>query len=119
MADGYPLGSLEDSWLTLLVEQGHDPLAQPLQLGVMHFRNGKGKTFRWLLILSSEAVRVLSTEEKALIRWHVSQARKIGERAFLVVGFLSEPKRIVVMLASRALRAAGIWKDRGGIAWED
>ena len=53
------------------------------------------------------------------IRDHLRRARARKETTYLVMGFLREPRRIVVIPADAALRAKCIRSDKGGIAWDD
>lgn len=51
------------------------------------------------------------------IRSHLRQAKQKKENVYLVVGFVHEPKRIVVLPADAALKAKCINSDKGGIDW--
>jgi hypothetical protein len=64
-------------------------------------------------------MRILAKSEQAHIRQRLNQTEARKEAAYLVVGFCQEPRRIVVLPASGALKAKYVSSDKGGIAWDD
>jgi hypothetical protein len=110
---------LEQKWREYLERRGHRLNKRAPQPGTILFRNAKRKRYRWLLLIGDRHVRRLSGSEAAIVREHLWEARRKKEQCYLVVGFLREPRRIVVIPAAAALKSRCIRSDKGGIAWED
>jgi hypothetical protein len=119
MSDRILLDLLRDSWLACLLKDCHRVAGESGATAVIRSRNGKNRRYRWLLWVSEGRTRRFSRSELAGIRLHFSRARQLRETLYLVVGFLPEPRRIVVLPASAAMRAGCVRSDKGGIAWED
>ena len=119
MSDRIMLDLLKDSWLACLLKDCHRVAGESGATAVIRSRNGNNRRYRWLLWVSEGPTRTFSRSERADIRLHLSQARRLRETLYLVVGFLPEPRRIVVVPASAAVRAGCVRSDKGGIAWED
>ena len=119
MSDRTMLDLLRDSWLACLLKDCHRVAGARGATIVIRSRNGKNRRYRWLLWVSDGPTRRFSRSEQADICQHLAQAKRHREAAYLVVGFLPEPRRIVVLPASAAMRAGYVRSDKGGIAWED
>ena len=112
------LGLLRETWVAYLLKQGHRVTKTPRNVTVVRSRNGSRGCYRWLLWVSENPTRSFSRPERAEIRMQLRQADRRRETAYLVVGFLCEPRRIVVVPAAAALKAGQVGSDKGGIAWE-
>jgi len=110
---------LKEKWLDCLSKQGHYILNRDGTITIVRSRNGKKGRYRWLLQVSENPTRVFSRSELAGIRQHLRQAKQAKESTYIVVGFLIEPRRIVVVPAAAALKAGCVRSGKGGIAWED
>jgi hypothetical protein len=119
MSDRIMLDLLKDSWLACLLKDCHRVAGESGATAVIRSRNGKNRRYRWLLWVSEGRTRRFSRSEQAGVRRHIAQAKRHREAAYLVVGFLPEPRHIVVLPASAAMRAGCVRSDKGGIAWED
>ena len=113
------LDVLRDSWLACLLKESHRVAGGRGATALVRSRNGNNRRYRWLLWVSDSPTRTFSRYEQADICRHLAQAKRHREAAYLVVGFLPEPRRIVVLPASAAMRAGCVRSDKGGIAWED
>lgn len=113
------LGLLRDSWLACLFKEGHRVAGARGIAALIRSKNGNDHRYRWLLRVSEGPTRRFSKSERAEIRLHLSRARRLRETLYLVVGFLPEPRRIVVIPASAAMKAGCVRSDKGGIAWDD
>ena len=69
--------------------------------------------------MSEMQKRFLSKAEQVHIHHQLSQAKTRHESTYLVIGFVEEPGRIVVLPADAALRIGHVASDKGGIAWDD
>jgi len=110
---------LEDTWRDYLEQRGHWLVTSESRPGLIQSRNAKRARYRWVLLASDRPTHKLARPDAAAIRQHLREARRKREECYLVVGFLDEPRRIVVMSAAVALRARRIRSDVGGITWED
>jgi len=110
---------LRDSWLACLLKECHRVAGVRGAAALIRSRNGNNRRYRWLLWVSEDPTRRFSRSEQAGIRRHIAQTKRHREAAYLVVGFLPEPRHIVVLPASAAMRAGCVRSDKGGIAWED
>jgi hypothetical protein len=81
-------------------------------------RNDKKNRYRLLLLVGQNRKRPLSNSELSKIHYHLKQAKREKEAAYLVVGFLQKPRRIIVLPANSALEARCVYSDKGGIAWD-
>ena len=81
--------------------------------------NGSKRRYRWLLRVSENPSWNIGKSEQTAISRQLAAAKRANEAVYLVVGFLPEPKRIVVVPAAGALKAGRVRSDKGGIAWED
>jgi len=118
MDNNAELQLLEQHWRAYLEQRGHRLDQRAVQPGVIVSRNAKRKRHRWLLLIGDRRIRRLSAPEAAAVRQHRREARRKKEQCYLVVGFLDEPGRIVVVPAAAALRVRRIRSDVGGIDWE-
>ena len=119
MSDRITLDLLRDSWLACLLKECHRISGARGTTALIRSKNGNDHRYRWLLWVSDGPTRRLSKSEQAEIRFHLSRAKRLRETLYLVVGFLPEPRRIVVVPASAAMRAGCVRSDKGGIAWDD
>jgi len=110
---------LEEKWEGYLKQRGHRLDQRALRPNAIVSRNAKRKRYRWLLLTGDRRIRRLRGPEATIIRRHLREARCKREECYLVVGFLDEPRRIVVMPAAVALSARRVRSDVGGIAWEE
>ena len=110
---------LRDSWLACLLKECHRVAGVRGAAALIRSRNGNNRRYRWLLWVSEDPTRRFSRSEQAGIRRHLAQAKRHSEAAYLVVGFLPEPKRIVVIPAAVVLKTGCVRSDKGGITWED
>ena len=115
----HTLDCLEAKWLEYLRQRGHYIYkARPCMHGIRS-RNGKKVRYRWLLLAGQGSKHTFNGFELSNVRRHLKQAEKLGEAAYLVVGFAQGPRRIIVLPAEAALNARHVFADRGGIAWDD
>jgi hypothetical protein len=119
MGDYIQLDLLRDWWLAYLLRQSHHVVGEPENIVVIRSRNGKRKPYRWLMMTCEGPARVLTREERGRLRKEIALASRSQERPYVVVGFLREPRKIVVVPAASAMRARLICSDVGGIAWEE
>ena len=110
---------LEASWQKYLENRGHYIYRGGTCVPVIRSCNDKKAQYRWLLLVSEVPKRFLSKFEQVYIRHQLAQAKTRKEATYLVIGFVKEPGRIVVLPADAALKAGHIRSDKGGIAWED
>jgi len=113
------LGCLEAKWRNYLKQRGHCIYKSGSYLRVVRSRNGKKARYRWLLLTGHGPRRILSKSEQSNIRQHLRQAKTQQAATYLVVGFIQEPRRIIVLPAKAALNAQCVRSDKGGIAWDD
>ena len=113
------LDCLKAKWRELLDRRGHNIYQKQTSPDVIRSRNGFKKRYRWILLTGGDAKRTLTKSEQLHIRHHLKQAEAQRETAYLVVGFLEEPRRIIVIPARTILNASFVRSDKGGIAWED
>ena len=113
------LGCLKTKWLELLDKGGHYIHLKTSHPNIIRSRNGLKKRYRWILLTGEDARRTLTKLEQLHIRHHLKQAEAQLEAAYLVVGFMGEPKRIVVLPAKTALNISLVRSDKGGVAWDD
>ena len=119
MSNCVQLGVLRYSWLAYLLRQGHRVLDTPENVLVIRSRNGSRRRYRWLLTTCQGVAHAFSREEKARIRREIRLASRLREKAYLVVGFAGEPRRIVAVPASSVLAMGVVRSDRGGIGWDE
>lgn len=117
MSPNDPLGCLETDWREYLQDRGHRICRTPPRMSVVRSRNGRKARYRWLLLVGQGLKRVLGKSELSSIRQHVEQAKSLREATYLVVGFVQEPQRIIVLPAEAALGDRCVYSDKGGIAW--
>jgi hypothetical protein len=72
-----------------------------------------------MLRVSDSPTHRLNRPDTTAIHQCLRESRHRKEQCYLVVGFLREPGRIVVVPAAAALKARRIRSDKGGLAWED
>ena len=113
------LGCLESKWRDYLEERGHRIHYTGSCFRILKSRNDKKARYRWLLLIGHDPRRILSKCEQSNIRWHLRQAKERKEVTYLVVGFIQEPGRIIILPANSALKARCVRSDKGGIAWGD
>ncbi|MCP4259348.1 MAG: hypothetical protein GY774_17835 [Planctomycetes bacterium] len=113
------LHCLEVGWQKYLKNRGHYIYRGEIYLPVIRSRNHKKGRYHWLLLVGHGLKRTLSKPELSTIHQHLKQAKKQKEAAYLVVGFIQEPRRVVILPAETALKTGYIRSDKGGIAWED
>jgi len=111
------LKCLEAKWREYLIERNH-------HMGIPRsndriIKSHSGITcYRWLLFAGGSPERVLTKPELSYIRRQLMEARKSKESAYLVVGFATEPGRIIVIPARTALKIRRVYSDRAGISWD-
>jgi hypothetical protein len=110
---------LEEKWREYLAQRGHRLNKRALRPGAIISRNAKRKRYRWLLLTGDRQVRRLSRHEATIISKHLSEARRKKQDCYVVIGFLRDPRKIVVVPAPAALKTRRVRADKGGIAWED
>lgn len=113
------LSCLATKWLSYLEGRGHYIYKTTHISNIIRSRNRTKVRYHWLLLVGEGRKRMLNKAEQAQIRKHLSQANKRKEAIYLVVGFLQEPSRIVIIPAKAALKAGHISSEKGGIAWDD
>lgn len=113
------LGCLKAKLLELLDKGGHQIRLKTSHPNVIRSRNGLKRRYRWILLTGGDVRRTLTKLEQLHIRHHLRKAEAQLEQAYLVIGFMTEPKKIVVLPARTALNASFVHSDKGGIAWED
>ena len=113
------LDCLESRWRDYLEERGHHIYKTPSKHDVLRSHNSKKVRYRWLLLVSEVPKRFLSKAEQVYIRHQLAQAKTRKEATYLVIGFVKEPRRIIVLPAKAALNAQCVRSDKGGIAWDD
>ncbi|MGA2916616.1 MAG: hypothetical protein ABSE89_11380 [Sedimentisphaerales bacterium] len=113
------LSCLQSKWQELLENRGHRIYHSSYHPDIIRSRNGFRKRYRWILLTGEDAKRTLTKTEQLHIRHHLKQAEAQRETAYLVVGFVEEPRRIIVLPARMALNASFVRSDKGGIAWTD
>ncbi len=109
---------LETSWQEYLKNRGHFIYRTRTCLPVIKSRNDRKTRYRWLLLVGQNRKRPLSKSELSKIHYNLKQAKREKEAAYLVVGFLQEPRRIIVLPANSVLEARCVNSDKGGIAWD-
>ncbi len=119
MGDCVQLDLLRDWWLVYLLRQSHHIVGESESIVVIRSRNGKRKPYRWLMMTCEGPARGLTREEQGRLREEIALASRSQERPYVVVGFLGEPRKIVVVPAVSALKARRVRSDKGGIDWED
>jgi len=119
MGDNDQVDLLRDWWLECLMWQGHGVAEGGGDDSLIQSGYDEGRRYRWMLLVSDEPVLCFGEQERARIRLQIRQARRLKENPYLVVGFLSEPQRVVVVPAAKALKVGCVRSDKGGIAWED
>jgi len=110
---------LNAKWQELLDRGDHRIYRIANHPDIIRSHNGFRKRYRWILLIGRNSKRTLSKPEQLHIRHHLKQAEAQRETAYLVVGFVGEPRRIIVLPARTALNASFVRSDKGGIAWED
>jgi hypothetical protein len=113
------LGCLEAKWRELLERRGHNIYQKQTSPNVIRSRSGFKKRYRWILLTGEDTKRTLTKSEQLQVRHHLKQAEAQREAAYLVVGFVGEPRRIIVLPARTALNASFVRSDKGGIDWDD
>ena len=113
------LGCLESKWRDYLEERGHFVYQTRTCQPAIRSRKGKKARYRWLLLIGHDPRRILSKSEQSNVRRHLRQAKTQKEVTYLVVGFIQEPGRIIILPANSALKAQCFRSDTGGIAWGD
>ena len=113
------LSCLEAKWRNYLEEHEHRIYQAGSSLDVIRSRNSDKARFRWLLLIGEQPVHRLNKPEQAYIHQHLKRAKTQKEATYLVVGFVQEPRRIIVLPADAALKARCVRSDKGGIAWGD
>jgi len=108
---------LRPMWAEYLRAKGHKVKGDAEQISVLHSRNGR-TSYRWILEVSEAPTLKFGRAEQGWLRQQLKCARRTREKAYLVVGFLVAPPRIVVVPVVAALKARHVRCDRGGIAWD-
>jgi len=119
MNSNYTLLCLEANWRKYLKDRGHYVYRDGTYLPVIRSGNDKKTRYRWLLLISEVPKRFLSKAERTRIHQHIKQAKAQKEATYLVVGFVQEPRRVVILPARAALKTRYVRSDKGGIAWGD
>ncbi len=86
---------------------------------VVRSHDQKRRAYRWLLLVGNTPEHVLDRRGRNWLQGQLGLARASRERGYLVIGFLGEPSRIVVLPAQKVLRDGRLCLDKGGIAWDD
>jgi hypothetical protein len=113
------MSCLKAKWQELLEHRGHNIYQKQTSPNVIRSRSGFKKRYRWILLTGGDTKRTLTKSEQLHIRHHLKQAEAQRETAYLVVGFVGEPRRIIVLPATTVLNASFVRSDKGGIAWDD
>jgi hypothetical protein len=113
------MGCLETRWRELLERRGHNIYQKQTSPNVIRSRNGFKRRYRWVLLTGGDTKRTLTKSEQLHVRHHLKQAEAQRETVYLVVGFVGEPRRIIVLPARTALNASFVRSDKGGIAWDE
>jgi hypothetical protein len=119
MDSNQSLNCLKAKWRELLEDRGHDIYPEQTSPNVIRSRNGFRKRYRWILLIGNDTKRTLTKSEQLHVRRHIERAEARREAAYLVVGFVVWPRRIIVLPAKGALNASFVRSDKGGIAWDD
>jgi len=118
MDDYKEIYCLRNRWQHYLRKHGHYICKTSKDILVMRSRNGKKKRYRWLLFTGQPPGRLLKRFEQAAVLQHLQQAESDNEAIYLVVGFIDDSGRIVVLPATAALEAGYIRSHKGGIDWD-
>jgi hypothetical protein len=113
------LSCLKARWQELLERRSHNICQKQISPNVIRSRNGFRKRYRWILLIGNDTKRTLTKSEQLHVRRHIERAEARREAAYLVVGFVVWPRRIIVLPAKGALNASFVRSDKGGIAWDD
>jgi hypothetical protein len=113
------LSCLNAKWQELLDRGDHRIYHIANHPNIIRSHNGFRKRYRWILLIGENSKRTLTKSEQLYIRHHLRRAEAQRETAYLVVGFMQEPKRIIVLPARTVLNISFVRSDKGGIAWED
>jgi len=112
------LSCIEAKWRNYLEEHGHRIHKGGDGFSIVRSCNSNKVRYRWLLLVGEQPIRRLNKSERVEIRHHLNHVKKEREHAYIVVGFLGEPRRIVVLPADAALKAGRVRSDKGGIYWD-
>ena len=110
--------SLEIAWFNLLVERGHDAYPGINRPEIISY-NSKEVRYRWLLMVGQGLKRRFTKSEQIYLERKLRLAESKKEAVYLVLGFIQEPRRIIVLPVAKALKAQCVYSDKGGIAWDD
>jgi len=110
--------SLEIAWHDFLVEQGHHVYPEIDQPEIISY-NSKKTRYRWLLMVGQGLKRRFTKSERIYLERKLRLASSKKETTYLVVGFIRQPTRIIVLPVANALKAKCVYSNKGGIAWNE
>ena len=112
------LGTLRLAWANYVLERGQVLLRPSTISCVLRSRNSGGKHYRWLLLTARGKSRSLSPTEQGDVQYHLKQAERLDEEAYVVVRFEKPACKVVVIPAKTALKKGRILSRKGGIPWD-
>ena len=117
MYEHMSLRTLVSEWARYLEERGHVVRRLPNAPEVLLSRNRGRRGYRWLLFHTEQPTRGLTAIEHETLAKQARIARKAREKAYLVIKFERPEAKVVVLPASRAVKARRLCWDKGGIPW--
>ena len=112
-----PANYLKARWRKYLEEKGHF-IYKTARHNIIRSRNRTPTKYHWLFLTGQGRKRILNKADRLRIREYLNKIRKPDHSVYLVVGFVSEPDRIVIIPASRALANGYVSSEKGGIDWD-
>ncbi len=109
------LSRLKAGWIAYLKSHKHWVQETPAS-NIILSRNGR-KSYRWFLVTEDGPVHIITMQKNKRLKFLEKQARRNREGYYLVVGFTSEPGKIVVLPVRAALKNKRIPSDKAGIDW--
>ncbi len=110
---------LAGDWEAFLAEREHK-VGCPKGVGcVLQSRGPGGMSFRWLLFIAKGKSKTLNKAELEDVQRHLKRARRLNQKAYVVVGFQKPVRKVIVMPADRVLKRKRILPRKGGIPWGD
>jgi hypothetical protein len=105
-------------WSRYLQQRGHRLRRPASRWHVIRSRDRERVRYRWFVLVSQDAVRLLTPIERKQIARELRRAKGAGDRMYLVVVFEPPVSKAVVLPAKRAARMRRVQSAKGGIPWD-
>lgn len=113
------LKEFQREWKAFIRDRGHK-VGDPQGIGcVLQSSDPAKKCYRWLLLFAQGKSKTLNRAEIEDMRHHLKRARRLKQKAYMVINYQKPVGKVIVLPADRVLKRKRILPSKGGIPWGD